>query len=185
MRSTKSILLGALLVMAPAAAVAQEQTEEEATPEPAVEACTVTLQPTDLPAGESAIHVMGTLSGDFGAVTGFSAPAESGIVLADADDIPRAEMANEEVEGEAEAEVEGEVEEGEAEVEAEVEADEVVEVEELGYSAIEMGTEPNTFSLWLSTAEAVAGAFNVTFATGEGACEATVTVVTEGETEGN
>ena len=181
MRSTRLMLFGALVLALPAAAVAQQEAEAQAEAEVAVEACTVSLQPTDLPAGQSAIHVMGTLSGDYGVVTGFEAPAESGITLAEADDIPLDEMANEEVEVVEEVEVEAEVEEDEIEVE--VEAD--VKTEELEYSAIEAGTEPNSFTLWLSTEEAVAGAFDVVFTTADSACDATVTVVTEGETEDN
>jgi hypothetical protein len=180
MRSTRSMLFGAVILALPAAAVAQQEGEAQAEAEVAVESCTVTLQPTDLPAGEEAIHVMGTLSGDFGAVTGFEAPAESGITLAETDDIPLDEMANDEVEVVDEVEVEAEVEEGEVEVEAEAE----METEELEYSAIEAGTEPNTFTVWLSTEAAAAGAFDVSFTTAEAACDATVTVVTEGETEG-
>jgi hypothetical protein len=179
MRSNKFILLGTLFLALPAAAVAQQEGEAEVEAEAAVEACTVTLQPTDLPAGQEAVHVMGTLSGDFGPVTGFEASTESGLAIAEADDIPLDEMANEEVEAVEEIEVETDVEEGEVEVEVEA------ETEELEYSPIVAGAEPNTFSLWLSTENAAAGAFDVIFTTAEASCDATVTVVTEGETEDN
>lgn len=178
MRSiTKSILFGAIALAVPAAVVAQEQGEAEVEAVPAVEACTVTLEPAELPAGEEAVHVLGALSGDFGPVTGFEAPAESGLVIAEAAAIPLDEMAHEVVEEVEEVEVE--VEEGEVEVEVEV------ETEELAYAPIVPGEEPNTFATWLSTEKSLAGAFNVSFTTATGACDATVTVVTAGETEDN
>lgn len=180
MRSiTKSILFGAIALAVPAAVVAQEQGEAEVEAVPAVEACTVTVEPAELPAGEEAVHVLGALSGDFGPVTGFEAPAESGLVIAKAAAIPLDEMAHEVVEG-VEVEVEEvEVEEGEVEVEVEV------ETEELAYAPIVPGAEPNSFAAWLSTEKSLAGAFNVRFTTATGACDATVTVVTAGETEDN
>lgn len=182
MRSiTKSILFGAIALAVPAAVAAQEQGEPEVDPlVPPVEVCTVTLEPAELPAGEEAVHVMGTLSGDFGPVTGFEAPAESGLVIAEADDIPLDEMANEVVEEVEEIEeIEVEVEEGEVEIDAEV------ETEELAYAPIEPGAEPNTFAAWLSTEKSLAGAFNVSFTTATAACDATLTVVVAGETEDN
>lgn len=176
MRSiTKSILFGALVLAVPAALAAQEDGEAEVEAVPTVEACTVTLEPAELPAGEEAVHVQGTLSGDFGAVTGFEAPEESGLAIAEADDIPLDELANEAVEVEVEAEAEDD--------EVEVEVD--TETEELAYAPIEPGVEPNTFSTWLSTEKSLAGAFDVRFTTATGACDATVTVVAAGETEGN
>ena len=179
MRSiTKSILFGALVLVVPAALAAQEDGEAEVEAVPTVEACTVTLEPAELPAGEEAVHVQGTLFGGVGPVTGFEAPEESGLAFAEADDIPLDEMANEAVE-EVEVEVEAEAEDDEVEVEVDT------ETEELAYAPIEQGDEPNAFSTWLSTEKSLAGAFDVRFTTATGACDATVTVVTAGETEGN
>jgi len=175
MRSiTKSILFGALVLVVPAALAAQEDGEAEVEAVPTVEACTVTLEPAELPAGEEAVHVQGTLSGGVGPVTGFEAPEESGLAFAEADDIPLDEMAHEVVE-----EVEVEAEDDEVEVEVDT------ETEELAYAPIDQGDEPNAFSTWLSTEKSLAGAFDVRFTTATGACDATVTVVTAGETEGN
>jgi hypothetical protein len=151
MRSNmKPILLAALFVgLVPGAVLAQEQDEVEVEE---ITACTVEVDPAELPAGEAAIHVLATLSENLGPLTGFEAPEESGIVIADPADIPRAEMANE----------------GE---------------EEVAPLPIELGAEANVFTVWLSTEEAVAGAFDVRFTTAEGYCDARINVVTAGETE--
>lgn len=151
MRSNvKPFLVAALFVgLVPGAVLAQEQGEAEVEE---ITACTVAVEPADLPAGEAAIHVLATLSEDVGPITGFEAPEESGIVIADTKDIPLTEMAEE-----------GEVEKAP--------------------KPIELGAEANVFTVWLSTAEAVAGAFDVRFVAGDAYCDARLNVVTEGETQ--
>ncbi|HUG01833.1 MAG TPA: hypothetical protein VML95_08210, partial [Longimicrobiales bacterium] len=154
MRSNmKPILLAALFVgLVPGAVLAQEQDEVEVEVEvEEITGCTVEVDPAELPAGEAAIHALATLSENLGPLTGFEAPEESGIVIADAANIPRAEMANE----------------GE---------------EEVAPLPIELGAEANVFTVWLSTEEAVPGAFDVRFTTAEGYCGARINVVTAGET---
>ncbi len=145
------LLLSALAVaLVPGAVLAQEQGEAQA--EEAVSACTVEVEPADLPAGEAAVHLLVSPSQDVGAIIGFEAPEESGLVIADVKDIPRSEMA---AEDEAEAEP----------------------------KPIELADEANVYTVWLSTADAVAGTFDVRFATTESYCDGRLNVVTEGETD--
>lgn len=96
---TKNILSGFLalalsVLLVPGAADAQEQQ----TPEQGE--CTVEVTPQPVQSGEAAVSVTARLSQSVGAVEGFEAPDESGLELADANDIQKRSMAREEGEGE-------------------------------------------------------------------------------------
>lgn len=96
---TKDILSGFLalalsVLLVPGAADAQEQQ----TPEQGE--CTVEVTPQPVQSGEAAVSVTARLSQSVGAVEGFKAPDESGLELADANDIQKRSMAREEGEGE-------------------------------------------------------------------------------------
>jgi hypothetical protein len=79
------------------AASAQEPTTPAA---PAIGApaqvamCSGTSTPAEIPAGEAAFRLNIALSSGIGAISAVEAPAESGLVLASPEDIPRAELAN-------------------------------------------------------------------------------------------
>lgn len=95
----KKILSGALAlalsaVLAPEAADAQERvpTGEE-------QECTATLTPESVQSGQPAVSVTARLSGSVGEVDGFDG-GESGVELAEQDDIPMREMTREEGEDE-------------------------------------------------------------------------------------
>lgn len=80
-----------LAVLAPQAAVAQEEPVEAEVPQ-----CMAEIDVEAIPAGEAAVAVTFTLSEDVGAITGVESPA-SGLAIAAPEDLPRVDMANEDV----------------------------------------------------------------------------------------
>jgi hypothetical protein len=89
MRSTTKHALSGLLALAltvllvPATADAQEQTEEA----PEQETCTAELNPNTVPPGEAAVRVQVTLSSAIGGIESVVSGEEAGVSLADPADI--------------------------------------------------------------------------------------------------
>lgn len=96
---TRNILSGFLalalsVLLVPGAADAQEQES------PQEGECTVRVTPQPVQTGEAAVSVTARLSQSVGSIEGFEAPDESGLELADPQDIRKRSMAREEGEGE-------------------------------------------------------------------------------------
>lgn len=138
------------LLAVPSPATAQEQAQEAE----AQEQCNVEIVPQEIEAGKAAVQVTATFSSDIGLVRELSAPEDSGIALASAEDLAMVQMAR------------AEIAEGE-------------EAEQPQPIAMVGGT--NEATIWLSTQEAEPGTYRFTLKGATGDCAAEVIVTEAGE----
>jgi hypothetical protein len=135
-----ALALAAALAFVPVSAVAQ-------TPVPLTPAapamCVGELSPASVQAGVKAVAITVQVTETMGAVTGFEAGEDSGILLAVAADLPKTEMARGTPATPAPA-----------------------------ARPINMADAANTWTVWINVAEAEAGTSDVTFTSSSGKCTA-------------
>lgn len=139
----KQALKTTLVLALPLALISDGLSAQE--PEAAAPQCTAQVDPVEIAAGEAAIKVTAALSEAIGEISGLQVPEGSGIAIAAADAIPRAELANPDAEAQEP-------------------------------KPIEMAAESNAVTLWLSTADAAAGEYEVTLQGESSQCTAKITV---------
>jgi hypothetical protein len=92
-----ALVLTLSMALLPTALSAQDAEQaQEAAAQPEVTQCIATAAPAEVAAGQAAVRLTASLSEDLGTIAGLEGPEGSGLRLADAADIPRAELAAEE-----------------------------------------------------------------------------------------